>query len=418
MAELLLKLRLRPRRPGALAASSAAWPSLMRSVNVVVTGAEGFIGRNLVVCAGAARRTSRSWRSTSETPPGGTGSGAGARPTSSFTWPASTGRRTEAEFGTGNAGFTRGALRRAAGSRRRRARSCSRSSIQAELDNPYGAQQARRPRRRWQRYRGDRAAPAVDLPPARTCSASGAGRTTTRSSPPSATTSPAACRSRSPIPARALRPGLRRRRGRGVRRASWTQRRRGCCAPRRAARPITMTLGELAELHPVVPRDARTPARARLSATTSSRKLYGDLPVVPAEPTSFAYALEQRCDARGVPGGVRQVARVRADLRLAHAAGHHARQPLPPHEDREVPRARRARPSIRLPAHRSAARCIEYPRARRGLPGGRHPAGVHALASRTSGSGEMVTLFWAERGLRPGAARHRTPSRCCEGGAR
>ena len=168
-------------------------------MRIVITGADGFIGSNLRLrlreLRGVESRASRatpaqpSWRSRSRA--------------ADFVFHLAGVNRpqNEAEFVAGNADFTDTlcAALRAAG--RSDARRVSHRRRRRDATIPTAAASARRSRRCCDYAARHRRAGRMSSG-CRTCSANGAGRTTIRRSRPSATTSRAACRSRSTIPRR------------------------------------------------------------------------------------------------------------------------------------------------------------------------------------------------------------------------
>ena len=105
---------------------------------------------------------------------------------------------------------------------------------------------------------------------------------------------------------------------------------------REVAPSYTVTLGRLAELI----RSFREMRRILLVpdlADDFTRKLYGTY-LSYLEPDDFAYDLQKRCDTAWVPGRVREVRSFRADICLTDQAWHHSRQPLSSHQDRKVSR--------------------------------------------------------------------------------
>ena len=167
-------------------------------MRIVVTGADGFIGRNLRRAAAragpsATSSASRAASTTAELP-----RCAGATPTSCSISPASTGRSDDAEFVDGNVGLHASGCARRLRRRAAARRSCTPRRRRPRSTTPTAGASAP-PRRRSLRYGRDDRRAGARVPAAPTCSASGAGRTTTRRSRRSATTSRAACRSPSTI---------------------------------------------------------------------------------------------------------------------------------------------------------------------------------------------------------------------------
>ncbi len=174
---------------------------MMRSL---ITGADGFIGRNLRGRAARAAGHGRAAASRARPPTPELAAAARRAPTSCSTWPASTGRRTRRSSPPATRASPRACATRCAAARSRsagrvrlihpgRAATTPTAAASAPRRNALLALGDRRPARRW---------PSSACP---TCSASGAGPTTTRPSPPSATTSRAACRSASTTRPRQLR---------------------------------------------------------------------------------------------------------------------------------------------------------------------------------------------------------------------
>ncbi len=250
------------------------------------------------------------------------------------------------------------------------------------LDNPYGRSK-RAAEEALLRLRARAPARRCTSFGCPTCSASGAGPTTTRPSPRSATTSRAACRSASTTRPRRcswststtwstafvrLLDGAGRRRRLRARPAPSTPRRsakwRDCIAGLRAtaARPLL------------------TPARRHRLV----RALYATyVSYLPPEP--FAYALPQHArPARRVRRDAED-ARLRAVLVLHGAPRHHARRALPPHQDREVP-GHQGRGALRLPAYRD-----RRDRTKSRSRGGEAASSRPCLAGRTTSPTSATT---------------------------
>ena len=139
-------------------------------------------------------------------------------------------------------------------------------------------------------------------------------------------------------------------------------------------RSYTVTLGRLAELIRVVPRDAADACWCRISATTSPASSMAPTSPTWSRTTSPTIWPSARTRVAALAEFVKS-ASVRPDLRLAHQAGHHPRQPLPPYQDREVPGRGRGGDHP-LPPHSERGR-DRVPCTWRGLPGGRYSPRLH-----------------------------------------
>ena len=148
------------------------------------------------------------------------------------------------------------------------------------------------------------------------------------------------------------RPDVRRRRGGGVRWRNWTH---GASAAsfRMAARAAVVPARRWANWPALIQsfRDQRTTLqRARLLGPLRAGALR-HLPVVPASQTTSPTTSTQRTDPRGTLAEFVKSAAFGQIFVSRTQARHHPRQPLPPHQGREVP-GRRGRGDHPLPPHR------------------------------------------------------------------
>ena len=146
-----------------------------------------------------------------------------------------------------------------------------------------------------------------------------------------------------------------------------------------------------------------------------NRKLYATY-LSCVDPARWEYGLDVQRRRAGQSGRVHQVALVRPGLPLAHPPGHHPGQPLPPREDREVPGHCRGRADP-VPA-RGGDRRPPVPGSGRGLPGGRNPARLYPFDHERGHDGDDHPVL-GQRGLRPGPAGHvvharRSPDPWCK----
>ncbi len=171
----------------------------------------------------------------------------------------------------------------------------------------------------------------------------------------------------------------------------------------------SVSLGRLAELIALLHGRCARACGCLISATSSSASCTATyLSYLPTD--GFAYSLEQKCDPRGCLAEFVKSTRIRSDLRLAHAARHHPRESLPPHEDREVSRARRARPIIRF-RHILSGEVIEYPVRGEEFRVVDIPTGyTHSIEN--VGAGRAGHALLGERDLRSGVGRTRNSCRC------
>ena len=107
----------------------------------------------------------------------------------------------------------------------------------------------------------------------------------------------------------------------------------------------------------------------------------------------FGYNLEQKTDNRGCLAEFLKSPSMRVNLHLAHETGDYPRQPLPPHEDREVSGGRRRRESSAsagsMVTKFSSIRCRGTEFRVVDIP----PGYAHSIEN--IGATEMITLFWA-----------------------
>ena len=297
---------------------------------VLITGANGFIGRNL--CSRprlAGRRRSCSLR---HAKPRRMLDDGWRRRTSSSTWPASTGRRDRTNSSR-ECGLHGGDLRQ-----RWRAGGASRpivlaSSIQAELDNPYGS---------------------VNEMPRRRCGGSADRLGARRGLPPEerlrqVVSAQLQLGDGHVLPQHRARPADPRSRTRA---RSWTSStsttwwRHSCGDPdalaaggvsRGGATAVPrITLGRPGRADPVVPRHAKT-LRLPDLAEPFIRALYATYLSYLATGASSPTALDIKTDARGsLAEFVKSPSFGRCSSR-APSPGVTRGQPLPPHEDGEVP---------------------------------------------------------------------------------
>ena len=164
-----------------------------------------------------------------------------------------------------------------------------------------------------------------------------------------------------------------------------------------------VTLGRLAELIRSF-RAGRQTLQVPDFSDAFTRKLYGTF-LSYLEPDDFAYHLTKRTDPRGRFGRIRQVRAIWTAICLTDRTGHHARQPLPSHEDREVSGGgRRGGDPVSgdwRTEHRgrgSEVRSDRVLRIREGLQGCGYSARVYALdrERRGRGAGDVVL---GERGV-------------------